>query len=138
MLGCTYYWCMISTLFLLYCILFFETKARHANAKAQETVESLTRFFYQVERRFHNRETNRQPLFLGIWVSPPSSSSLRPPQTTVSTLWTAHDELSRASKCLADLQGGCTSKTTGSAKELPNCFLDSAESERQRDRVVMA
>ena len=53
----------------------------------------------------------------------------------VSTLWTAHDELSRAGNCPADLRRGCTSMTTGSAKDLPNCFLDS---ERERERDVMA
>ena len=46
--------------FRLHCFL-FETEGRHANAKAYETADHLVSFC-QVERRFHSRESNRQPL----------------------------------------------------------------------------
>ena len=41
---------------------FFKTKDRHASAKAQEAVDHMASFFYQVERRFHNMESPCQPL----------------------------------------------------------------------------
>jgi hypothetical protein len=34
----------------------------------------LTEFFCQVERRFHSRESNHQPLLWDLAISPPSSS----------------------------------------------------------------
>ena len=52
---------------VIYLFLFFgETEGQHADAN-----------FCQVERRFHNRESNRQPLPLDLGIFPPSSSSLR-------------------------------------------------------------
>ena len=55
--------------------LIFETKNRHADTKAQEAIDHLASF-RQVERRFHNRELNRQPLPRNLGISPPPSSSL--------------------------------------------------------------
>lgn len=46
---------------MLYVFFFVETEGRHASAKAQEAVHHLASF-YQVQRRFHNQELNRQPL----------------------------------------------------------------------------
>ena len=40
-------------------------------------------FFCQVERRFHIRELNRQPLPRDLGISPPSSSSLGLSHTTL-------------------------------------------------------
>ena len=37
-----------------------DTEGRHANAKAQEAVDHLASFC-EVERRFHSRESHRQP-----------------------------------------------------------------------------
>ena len=42
--------------------------------------------FGQVERRFHNRESNRQPLPWGLGISPPSSSRLMSSGTTFKLL----------------------------------------------------
>ena len=66
-------------LFLIF-NLFFETEGKHANAKAQEAVDHLSSF-YQVKRRFHNRDLTYQPFPWDLGTSPPSSSSLRSSRT---------------------------------------------------------
>ena len=40
-----------------------------------------SKFFHRVERRFHSRDSNRQPLLWDLGVSLPSSSSLRSSRT---------------------------------------------------------
>ena len=51
-------------------IFILEMECRHANVKAQETINHLASFFCQVERRFRSQRSNRQPLhftlFLGV------------------------------------------------------------------------
>ena len=54
---------------------FFETEGRRASAKAHEAINVLASFC-QVERRFHNEESNRRPLPWDLGISPPSSNSL--------------------------------------------------------------
>ena len=44
---------------------------------SRQKADKPTPSFCQVERRFHSREVNRQPLPLDLGISPPSSSSLR-------------------------------------------------------------
>ena len=43
--------------------------------------------FRQVERRFHSRDSNRQPLPWDLGISPPSSNSLRSSRTPHTSLW---------------------------------------------------
>ena len=58
-------WYFIFT-FISYSFILFDAKGRHANAKAHVALDHLARLC-QVERRFHNRESNRQPLPAG-WI----------------------------------------------------------------------
>ena len=44
-------------------------------------------FFYQIEGRFHSRESNRQPLPWELGISPSPSNSLRPSWTRRRLVW---------------------------------------------------
>ena len=70
-----------------------------ADGLAPEHTRQFTtlQVFYQVERRFHIRELNRQPLPWDLGISPPSSNCLGSHRTNIGAigigipLWIAHE-----------------------------------------------
>ena len=74
--------CVIETGYPRFFFFFF--LRQKADRPTPKHIRQLTTWqvFCQVERRFHNRESNRQPLPWDLGISPPSSSSLGSSRTS--------------------------------------------------------
>ena len=94
--------------FFLFLFSFFflvETEGRHTSAKAQEAIDHPTSFC-QVQRRFHNRESNNQLFSWDLSIFPPSSSSLGSSRTLSYT-----NDLGEISHMRLRARYHCTSST---------------------------
>ena len=65
--------------------IFLKFRERRPTCHRQSTRGSWppSNFLYQVERRFHSRETNRQPIPWDLGISPPPSNTLGSSHTTI-------------------------------------------------------
>jgi hypothetical protein len=70
---------------------------------SQMTFSTTWQVLRQVERRFHNWDSHRQPLFWDLGISPPSSSSLRSSRTTSQMTWTTLFKVFRVTYGVASL-----------------------------------